>query len=81
MPPFRTSAKKLTRRSPLRLRACWQWCANGCNNSQQVWDLQCIVGRIQLISQQRWKSCANGSNIVALRVGDHGTIEMLGVVG
>ena len=20
---------------------------NGCNNSQQVWDLQCIVGRIQ----------------------------------
>ena len=29
------------------LRACWQWCANGCNNSQQCWDLQCIVGRIQ----------------------------------
>ena len=29
------------------LRACWQRCANGCNNSQQVWDLQCIVGRIQ----------------------------------
>ena len=19
----------------VRLRACWQWCANGCNNSQQ----------------------------------------------
>ena len=33
------------------LRACWQWCANGCNNSQQCWDLQCIVGRIQPISQ------------------------------
>ena len=32
------------------LRACWQWCANGYNNSQQVWDLQCIVGRIQPIS-------------------------------
>ena len=32
------------------LRACWQWCAKGCNNSQQVWDLQCIVGRIQPIS-------------------------------
>ena len=31
--------------------------------------------------QQFWKSCANGSNIVALRVGDHGTKEMLGVVG
>ena len=24
-------------------------CANGHNNSQQCWDLQCIVGRIQLI--------------------------------
>ena len=32
------------------LRACWQWCANGCNNSQQCWDLQCIVGRIPPIS-------------------------------
>ena len=32
------------------LRACWQWCANGCNNSKQCWDLQCIVGRIQPIS-------------------------------
>ena len=28
-----------------------------------------------------WKSCANGSNIVALRFGDHGIKEMLGVVG
>ena len=27
------------------------------------------------------KSCANGSNIVALRFGDHGTKEMWGVVG
>ena len=32
------------------LRACWQWCANRCNNSQQCWDLQCIVERIQPIS-------------------------------
>ena len=31
--------------------------------------------------QKCWKSCANGSNIVALRFGDHGTKEMLGVVG
>ena len=30
--------------SQLRLRT------NGCNNSQQCWDLQCIVGRIQPIS-------------------------------
>ena len=29
------------------LRPCWQWCENGCNNSQQCWDLQCIVERIQ----------------------------------
>ena len=32
------------------LRACWQWCANRCNNSQSCWDIQCIVGRIQPIS-------------------------------
>ena len=31
--------------------------------------------------QQCWKSCANGSNILALHFGDHGTKEMLGVVG
>ena len=33
--------------------------------------------------QERWKSCSNGSyfNIVALRFGDHGTNEVLGVVG
>ena len=32
------------------LRAGWQWYANGCNNSQQCCDLQCIVGRIQPMS-------------------------------
>ena len=32
-------------------------------------------------SQQCWKSCANESNIVVPRFGDHGTKEMLGVVG
>ena len=31
------------------MRPCWQLCANGCNHSQQCWDLQCIVGRIQPI--------------------------------
>ena len=31
--------------------------------------------------QQCWKSCANGSKIVALRFDDHETNEMLGVVG
>ena len=30
--------------------------------------------------QQCWKSCANGSNIVALRFGDHGTKKIFGVV-
>ena len=75
------------------LRTCWQRCANWCNNSQQCWDLQCIVGRIQPISickpcimsvrgpSNVGGACANGSNIVALRFGDHGTKEMLGVVG
>ena len=33
------------------------------------------------LPQQCWKSCANGSNIVAPRFGDHGTKEMLGVIG
>ena len=32
------------------LRVCWQSCANRCNNSQQCWDPQCIVGRMQPIS-------------------------------
>ena len=31
--------------------------------------------------QKCWKSCANGSNIVALRFGDHGTKEMYRVLG
>ena len=44
------AACKRTQQLPTLLRACWQWCANGCNNSQQCWDLQCIVGRIQPIS-------------------------------
>ena len=64
------------------LRPCWRCCANWCNNSQQCWDLQCIVGRIHPI--RRWRPClmrVRGPNIVALRVGDHGTKEMLGVVG
>ena len=32
-----------------------QRCANGCNNSQQCWDLQCIMGRIQPI--RLWRPC------------------------
>ena len=32
-------------------------------------------------TQQCWKSCANGSNIDALRCSDHGIKEMLEVVG
>ena len=56
------------------LRSLQQWCANGCNNSQQCWDLQCIVGwsrkgvyhcvmRMRGQEQQCWKRCENGSNI------------------
>ena len=37
------------------LRPCWHRCANGPKNSQQCWDLQCIVGRIQLI--WLWRPC------------------------
>ena len=45
-----TQLTHVWRSQHIRLRACWQWCANECNNSQQCWDLQCIVGRIQPIS-------------------------------
>ena len=37
------------------LRPCWQWCVNRCNNSQQCWDLQCLVGRKQPI--RLWRPC------------------------
>ena len=37
------------------LSLCWQWCVNGCNNSQQCWDMQCIVGMIQPI--KLWRPC------------------------
>ena len=37
--------------------------------NEHAWPLQC------------WKNCSNGSNIVALRFGDHRTKEMLGVFG
>ena len=55
---------------------------NWCNNYQQCWDLQCIMGRIQHTRlavpketicnarawpQHCWKSCANGSKIVATK--------------
>ena len=45
-----TACSLITPAFTLRLRACWQWCANGCNNFEQVWDLQCIVGRMQPLS-------------------------------
>ena len=66
--------------------------ANRCNNSQHCWDLQWVVGRIQPIKlcklqgDHMWcaacvaSSWVNGSNIVALRFGDSGAKEMLGVV-
>ena len=34
---------------PTLLHPHWQWCVKGCNNSQQCWDLQCTMGRVQLI--------------------------------
>ena len=56
------------------LRSLQQWCAKGCNNSQQCCDLQCIVGwsrngvypcvmRMRGQQQQCWKRCEDGSNI------------------
>ena len=51
------------------LYACWQWSANECNNSQQCWDLQCILGKIQPI--RLWRPCvmsAHGPNNVGRAV-------------
>ena len=47
---FSQAPCKRAQQLPTLLRACWQWFSNGCNNSQQVWDLHCIVGRVQPIS-------------------------------
>ena len=57
------AACKRTQQLPTLLRqqywellyACWQWSANECNNSQQCWDLQCILGKIQPI--RLWRPC------------------------
>ena len=74
--------------------ACWQWSANGFNNSipSLLANHACFsttrnygvavsketMRNARAWPQQCWKSCANGSNIVALRFGDHGIKEMLG---
>ena len=57
------AACKRTQQLPTLLRqqywellyACWQWSANECNNSQQCWDAQCILGKIQPI--RLWRPC------------------------
>ena len=65
------AACKRTQQLPTLLRqqywellyACWQWSANECNNSQQCWDPQCILGKIQPI--RLWRPCvmsAHGPN-------------------
>ena len=50
----------------------------GKDTTQKTLETTCNSGSWP---QQCWKSCANGSNIVALRFGDHGTKEILEVVG
>ena len=56
-----------------------------CNNSQQCWDLQCIVGRIQSI--RLWRSCVmrvrgpNNVGLVCAMLCHHGTKELLEVFG
>ena len=50
----------------------------GKDTTQKTLETMCNAGSWP---QQCWKSCADGSNIVALRFGDHGTKEILEVVG
>ena len=55
--------------APTMLCTFWQWCANGCNNSQQCWDLQCIVERIQPIRLCKpCVMCVRGPNNVGRAV-------------
>ena len=88
---FRILFEELSVQLP-RTVECIRLRANGCNNSQQCWDLQCIVERIQPISL--CKPCVisvRGPNNVGRAVQtdlscwatlhDHGIKEMLGVVG
>ena len=59
-----------------------QWCANGCNNSQQCWDLQCIVERIQPVRLSE-RSCVmrvRGPNNVRRAVETDTTCDIMGVV-
>ena len=51
---------------------------HGKDTTQKTLEITCDA---RAWSQQCCKSSAIGSNIVALRFGDHGTTEMLGVVG
>ena len=68
-----------------QLAHCWTNNVGSGVHCQQCWELQCIVGRIQPIRLCKpcvmcvrgcWKSCANESNIVAPRFGNHRTKEM-----
>ena len=45
------------------LPLCWQNCANRWNNSQQRWDLQCIMERIQ--STRFWRP--SGMHVCGLK--------------
>ena len=60
----------------LAYHACWSITRSYCVAVSKE-----IVCNERAWPQQCWKSCANGSSIVALRFGDHGTKEMLRVFG
>ena len=89
-----TRGDDLLRKTRLKLwellRPCCQWCANGCNNSQQCWYLPCIMGRIQPIRLGRLcvmrvrgpnieDLCKRIQHCCASRFGLHRTNERLGV--
>ena len=63
--------------TPNNVRTCsasWKW-----YNPQDFVNLKQTMCNTRTWPQQCWKSCANGSNIVSLRFGNHGTKEMSGV--
>ena len=69
------------------LCSCRQWCAFGCNKPAVHHGKDTTLKTLETMCNARarphqcWKTFANESNIVAQRVGDNGTKDMLGVVG
>ena len=56
-------------------------CSNGCNNSQQCWDLQCTVGRKKPIRLCKPRvMCVRGPNNIGRAVQKHTLLRYVSVI-